>query len=56
MAKVSLTKLKLETRYDETKINERINHDIRQHMRYAELKEIMYYVQKKEIIKESGDE
>ena len=39
-------------RYDEAKIN----HEIRQHMRYAELKEIMYYVQKREIIKESGDE
>ena len=39
-------------RYDEAKIN----HEIRQHMRYAELKEIMYYVQKKEIIKEGGDE
>lgn len=36
--------------------NRKINHEIRQHMRYAELKEIMYYVQKKEIIKESGDE
>ena len=43
-------------RYDETKITAKINHEIRQHMRYAELKEIMYYVQKKEIIKESGDE
>ncbi len=43
-------------RYDEAKITAKINHEIRQHMRYAELKEIMYYVQKKEIIKESGDE
>lgn len=43
-------------RYDEAKIIAKINHEIRQHMRYAELKEIMYYVQKKEIIKESGDE
>ena len=58
-------------RYDETKISAKINaktneeigygatkldHEIRQHMRYAELKEIMYYVQKNEIIKESGDE
>ena len=39
-------------RYDEAKITAKINHEIRQHMRYAELKEIMYYVQKKEIIKE----
>lgn len=43
-------------RYDEAKITAKINHEIRPHMRYAELKEIMYYVQKKEIIKESGDE
>ena len=43
-------------KYDEAKITAKINHEIRQHMRYAELKEIMYYVQKKEIIKESGDE
>ena len=43
-------------RDDEAKITAKINHEIRQHMRYAELKEIMYYVQKKEIIKESGDE
>lgn len=43
-------------RYDEAKITAKINHEIMQHMRYAELKEIMYYVQKKEIIKESGDE
>lgn len=43
-------------KYDEAKITAKINHEIMQHMRYAELKEIMYYVQKKEIIKESGDE
>ena len=43
-------------RYDEAKITAKINHEIRQHMRYAELKEIMYYVQKNEIIKEGGDE
>ncbi len=43
-------------KYDEAKITAKINHEIGQHMRYAELKEIMYYVQKKEIIKESGDE
>lgn len=54
-------------KYDEAKISAKINdeigygatkldNEIRQHMRYAELKEIMYYVQKNEIIKESGDE
>ena len=43
-------------KYDEAKITAKINHEIMQHMRYAELKEIMYYVQMKEIIKESGDE
>lgn len=44
-------------RYDETGYGAtKLDHEIRQHMRYAELKEIMYYVQKKEIIKESGDE
>ena len=54
-------------KYDEAKISAKINdeigygatkldHEIRQHMRYAELKEIMYYVQKNGIIKESGDE
>lgn len=43
-------------KYDEAKITAKINHEIMQHMRYAELKEIMYYVQKNEIIKEGGDE
>lgn len=44
-------------RYDEIGYGAtKLDHEIRQHMRYAELKEIMYYVQKNEIIKESGDE
>lgn len=56
-------KINDEIGYGETEINDEIgygatklDHEIRQHMRYAELKEIMYYVQKNEIIKESGDE
>lgn len=44
-------------KYDETGYGAtKLDNEIRQHMRYAELKEIMYYVQKNEIIKESGDE
>ena len=61
-AKIS-AKINDEIGYGETEINDEIGYgatkldnEIRQHMRYAELKEIMYYVQKNEIIKESGDE